>query len=240
MTAQTRSILKSRFEDGDSLSGSNFADLMDSFVSLTDTTAQVVTSDIQTPRIIATTEVSTPTLNVTDVNASVINATRVSAAAINTHGYVSASSARIPIMDGPVQIGTNARNRGRIVLCQQTTINASTTVNTTVANLPVSSDVLGIQAFVTNLFASAGVTAGEHLANIRIGTSGNETTFGTIQVSGRGMYRLPLATFSSAAASWMALNSANSRIMAQVTAQGSGAINSAASAIISVTYLHKT
>ena len=240
MTSQTRSINKGRFEDGDSLSGSNFVDLIDSFLSLADTTAQVVTSDIQTPRIIATTEVSTPTLNVTDVNASVVNAAIVSAGRINTHGYVSASSARIPILDGPVQIGTNARNRGRVVLAQQTTVNASTTVNTTVANLPVSSDVLDIEVFVTNLFASAGVTAGEHLANIRIGTSANETAFGVVQVSGRGRYRIPLATFTSAATSWLSLNSANSRIMAQVTAQGSGAINSAASAVINVTYLHKT
>lgn len=239
MTSQTRSINRSRFEDGDSASGSNFSDLIDSFLSLADTTAQVVTSDIQTPRIIATTEVSTPTLNVTDVNASVVNATRVSAARINTHGYVSASASRIPIQDGPIQVGTNAKNRGRLVLVQQTTVNVNTTVNTTIAVVPVSSDILDIYLFCTNAFATAGVSGTDDHVNVRIGTSANETAFGTIQVSALGRYKLPVR--ASAGTSWHALNSANSRIMAQVTAVDADQPgHSAASAIISVVYVQKT
>lgn len=46
MTAQTRSVLYSYFEQGDRPTQSQFADTIDSFVSLTDTTAQVITSDI--------------------------------------------------------------------------------------------------------------------------------------------------------------------------------------------------
>jgi len=238
VTQQTRSINKSRFEDGDSLSGSNFADLVDSYLSLADTTAQVITSDVQTPRLIATTEVSTPTLNVTDVNASVLNATRVSAAGIITHGYVSASAARIPLLDGPVQVGTNSKNRGRVVLCQQVTLTPTNSVNATVARLPSGSDILDIQYYVTNAYSTVGASGNTNVCQVRVGNSATETAFGTVDVSARGRYRVAQGVFTSAGTSWLALNSANSRIMAQVTALDDGG-HSAAAGVLSITYLQK-
>jgi hypothetical protein len=46
MTAKSRSALKSAFETGDIPDGTDYADLIDSFLNLSDTTAQTVTSDI--------------------------------------------------------------------------------------------------------------------------------------------------------------------------------------------------
>jgi hypothetical protein len=46
MTAQTRSVLKGVFETGDTPDGSNYTDLIDSSLNLSDSTAQTVTSDL--------------------------------------------------------------------------------------------------------------------------------------------------------------------------------------------------
>jgi hypothetical protein len=46
MTAQTRSTLKNAFEQGDRPQGSDFADLIDSFLSISDTASQTITSPV--------------------------------------------------------------------------------------------------------------------------------------------------------------------------------------------------
>lgn len=46
MTSQTRATLKTYFQTGDKPSASNFGDTIDSFVSLVDTTAQAITSNV--------------------------------------------------------------------------------------------------------------------------------------------------------------------------------------------------
>ena len=51
MTAQSRATNRANFEQGDVLSGSNFSDLIDSFVSIVDTTAQSMASDLEVPNI---------------------------------------------------------------------------------------------------------------------------------------------------------------------------------------------
>lgn len=55
MTAQTRAVLKSNFETGDIPDGDNYANLIDSFVSLSDTTAQSLSSSLEAPTVIAAT-----------------------------------------------------------------------------------------------------------------------------------------------------------------------------------------
>lgn len=85
MTAKTRTTLKGVFEDGDATSGDNFADLIDSFLSLSDTSAQSVTSPVTFTTIGATTASAT-TFQGTTVSASAIHG---SAAKFTT---VSASS----------------------------------------------------------------------------------------------------------------------------------------------------
>lgn len=51
MTAKNRSDNKAAFETGDAPTGTNYADLIDSFLSITDSTAQSVASDITVPNI---------------------------------------------------------------------------------------------------------------------------------------------------------------------------------------------
>ena len=245
MTSQTRSVNKGRFEDGDSLSGSNFVDLIDSFMSLADTTAQVVTSDIQTPRIVATTEVSTPTINVTDVNASVVNCARVScndvvASAINcaivsaarivTHGYVSASSARIPILDGPVEVRSTAGSIGRLVLCQQVEISGNNTKKS--MTLPAGSDILDIK-YIPRAALSA--TAGSTV-DLLVGTSADDIKLARF-TNVSGMFYQTKA--NDVDVSGMAsVSGASSIIIVHATAV-SGAIASAGRGVMTIVYVQK-
>lgn len=70
MTQQTRSVNKGRFEQGDKPQGADYIDLVDSYLSLADSTAQVVTSNIEAPTLIATTGVTAPKFVGTEVSAS--------------------------------------------------------------------------------------------------------------------------------------------------------------------------
>lgn len=228
MTAQTRSVNAALFQDGDKPTGSNYADLIDSFLSLADTTAQTITSDIQAPKMIATTEVSSPQINTTEVSASILNADTLNVQ------RVSASSARLPLIDGPVRVGAVAAERGRLVLTQQTTITRNTSVNTTVAVLPSGSDMLDMFFHVTNVVASAGATG----AALRVGVCANETQFGTIVCSGRGQYSMT-RPFTSAGTSWLNLTGATRNITAKLTARNSLALASAAQGLLTVVYVQK-
>jgi len=86
MTSQTRSVNKGRFETGDKPDGSSYADLIDSFLSLADSTAQTVASNTTFPTVIAT-EVSAVTGNFDTVNASAANFTYASAASLVVNGF---------------------------------------------------------------------------------------------------------------------------------------------------------
>jgi len=58
MASQTRTVNKGRFEDGDVPTGSDYVDLIDSYLSLADTGAQTVTSLLTLSGGIATTTAS--------------------------------------------------------------------------------------------------------------------------------------------------------------------------------------
>lgn len=64
MTAQTRTVNKNRFEQGDTPQGSDFVDLIDSFVALSDTTAQTIVS-----KVIFSGGLDTPLVSANAVNA---------------------------------------------------------------------------------------------------------------------------------------------------------------------------
>jgi hypothetical protein len=103
MTAQTRPVLKALFEDGDKPSGSNYSDWVDSMVSIADSTAQTMTSDLKAPKFIATTEVSAPTGSFIAVNASSATLTGpLTGTNIVLTGSVSASSMSL---NGPLSVG---------------------------------------------------------------------------------------------------------------------------------------
>lgn len=64
MTAQNRSVNKARFEQGDTPQGSDFTDFIDSYLALTDSTAQSVASHVTLSGGVATTTVSANALKV--------------------------------------------------------------------------------------------------------------------------------------------------------------------------------
>ena len=66
MTVQSRSTLKATFEDGDTPAGSDYTDLMDSFVHISDTSAQSVGSPLVITTMGATT-VSAANMEVTNL-----------------------------------------------------------------------------------------------------------------------------------------------------------------------------
>lgn len=102
MTAQTRPVLKALFEDGDKPSGSNYSDWVDSMVSVADSTAQTMTSDLKSPKLIATTEVSAPTGSFIAVNTSSATLTGpLTGTNIILTGSVSASSMSL---SGPLSV----------------------------------------------------------------------------------------------------------------------------------------
>lgn len=73
MTARTKTSLKALFEDGDTTSGTTFADLIDSFLNLVDTSAQSVTSPVTFTTIGATT-VSATTIQTTTLALDTVSA----------------------------------------------------------------------------------------------------------------------------------------------------------------------
>lgn len=93
MTAVDRVTNIARFEQGDRPQGSDFRDLVDSFLSLADTTAQAMNSDLSVPTLIAA-AVSAGT-----VNASVINASQVSAATLTGSVHASVVSGASVVAD---------------------------------------------------------------------------------------------------------------------------------------------
>lgn len=87
MTSQTRTILKAKYEQGDTPQGTDYVDLIDSFLSLADTTAQSISSPITVAGTMGATAVTA-----TRVEASAGVFTTVSANSLHA-STVSASSA---------------------------------------------------------------------------------------------------------------------------------------------------
>ena len=78
MTVLSRTAIKGLFEDGDTPQGSDYSDWVDSFVHLTDSTAQTVTSPMTLGTVGATT-VSAALVSANNVNGSAANFSTVSA-----------------------------------------------------------------------------------------------------------------------------------------------------------------
>ena len=85
MTAQNRTVNKARFEQGDLPQGSDFADLIDSFLSLVDTSSQTVASNVVFSGGVNIATVSAATLvveNYGNVSANRVDSSVVSAAVL--------------------------------------------------------------------------------------------------------------------------------------------------------------
>lgn len=88
MTAFNKATLKTFFEQGDIPSGTDYANLIDSYVNLVDTTPQVMAAAL------STTELMTPRVSATDVNVTgtLVIAGQFSAANLSTNNISNASN----------------------------------------------------------------------------------------------------------------------------------------------------
>lgn len=92
MTQQTRAVNKARFEQGDTPQGTDYVDLIDSYLSLADTTAQAMSSPLAVTGALGATTVSAATVSANAVNASAATFTILSIGTANV-SKVSAATA---------------------------------------------------------------------------------------------------------------------------------------------------
>ncbi len=147
---------------------------------------------------------------------------------------VSAGGDEDNVFVGPIASGSAAA-RGYAVLAQQATL-VSNAAKVQVAQLPEGADFLNATLYVKSAFATAGADV-----VVRLGTSANETLFGTISIDtniAKGMHQLTGTAFTSAGTNWTNLNGAGAVIHAAVTAV-SGAVASGAEGVLTITYIHK-
>lgn len=209
MTSQTRVVNKGRFEQGDTPQGSDHADLIDSFLSLADSTAQTVTSQITVPVLNVTTEVSAVLVNASTVSASFIRG--------NDYGVVTAQS----IITSAATFLTNVSAgpsgaQGYALLVQATTI-VSNTSGASNIRLPANAVISQIQLTV---FATA--SANTQGINVQVGTSGDGTKYATIKGSATNIYFCGAApnVAAASAAAWK-VGATNVQVHLNVTAAAS-------------------
>lgn len=82
MTAKTRAVLKTAFETGDTPDGNDYGDMIDSFVNVTDSTAQAIQSDFRAANVSADGDVKA-SANVIATDASIANAITCSALTVD-------------------------------------------------------------------------------------------------------------------------------------------------------------
>lgn len=209
MTSQTRTVNKGRFEQGDTPQGSDYVDVFDSFLSLADTTAQTVTSQITVPTLNVTTKVSAVLVNASTVSASFIRG--------NDYGTVTAQS----IITSGASFITNVSAgpsgaQGQALLAQAVTV-ASNTSGASNIRLPSKAVISQIR-----LIVMATASANTQGVNVRVGTSGDATQFASIKGSAANIYLCGVAPNVAAAsvAAWK-IGASNVQVHIDVSAAAS-------------------
>lgn len=207
MSAQTRAVNQAAFQTGDKPQGADYANLIDSFVSLVDTTAQTVGSNFNV-QVLGATEVVTPkvsaadgqftTLSVVTVSGSVKFAGSVSFQAVAVSGVAAfadaitvSGSARLtgPLdvaatarFTGPIRMG--AAGLGRVFLSQFATVASQNSAGNPVSfTIPAGSDLVEIYVDTVETWNAGSLgTAG----TIEIGVSGSSKYFAVVPVSATG------------------------------------------------------
>ena len=106
MTSQTNAVNKARFEQGDRPQGTDYADLVDSFVALADTTAQTMVGDLTAPNLFANTKVEAVIVSAQTIIASAAVFGVFTAAAMNI-GTANATKMHITTLDTDVFSAAN-------------------------------------------------------------------------------------------------------------------------------------
>jgi len=148
MTQQTRATNKARFETGDAPAETDYADLIDSYLSLGDTAAQTIASPV----------IISGSLGIgTKVSAALVSANSVVASAMTVLANVSASSVSTDVLKiGGIQVLPSGAGAGIEIYITTT---ASSTLTSAFTYYPVhaSAGVSGLNAIQFDLSADGTV-----------------------------------------------------------------------------------
>jgi len=188
MTQQTRTTNKGRFEQGDTPQGSDYIDLIDSYVTLADTTAQTMTSDLSVPTLIAT-EVSG--------NRGNFGTVIVSGTSTFTRGVICSASAHFSgptVVSGTSQIYGSLRHgaSGFIQLVQTATLISSHSAGAPATfSFPANSDIQAIYLDIEAPFLAGTMNTAQRIGTYIGGTGVSAASLvSEIGVSASGQYNL--------------------------------------------------
>lgn len=211
MTIQTRTVLKSKFEQGDTPQGSDYVDLFDSSLNLADTTAQTVTSDLILTQAIIT-QASVTNMDATTVSAASMKGF-VYAAVSSSSVFTSAMNVWTPSSGGP----TNAT--GTMMMSQTVTVLSSGSGPLGI-RLPAGAQIA--QMYV--LVRSSG-SANSQGVTVKVGTSADFSQYAVIKTTVQGIYLCGAAPnlTGGSVANWWTVGANNVQLHHDVTANASGA-----------------
>lgn len=162
MTVQTRQTLKGYFDNGDTITTTAMGDLIDSFVHLSDTTAQSLNSDLTVPNLVAT---------------------NISANNVGAGGKITASAATFTgaVRQGASAAASASQSLGYFLVVQEATIAGAATAQ--VAFVPTLSNIhsIGIKVITGGSAAAGGL-------QVVAGIVGDRAYFGNLTVSAVGRY----------------------------------------------------
>lgn len=236
MTAQTRTTNKAAFQQGDKPQGTDYVDLIDSFVALQDTTAQSLLSDLSVVTLIASTEVSSPSGRfgalrvsassrfddaVTIGGAQTVSGAATFAGAIAVSG--SSSFAGQHHVSGSTQFFGPVRGGASSFLTHTqivTVASENSGGNPVTINLGGNADL--IEFYVDTVIPpAAGALA--TAANLEIGVSGSNAYFAAVPCSATGTRRLGSSFVTGTIKRWTGYRSgspdASGTIRAHLTVQ---------------------
>lgn len=176
MTSQTRATLKGVFETGDTPTGTNYTDVMDSFLSLIDTTAQTVTSDLSVPKLLATTEVS--------AEAIFVSSSSRFRAAVSFGGGITVSASSH--FGENITVSGSSRFIGALSIGGAVAVSGAATIAGTITVSGSSTFVLPVNVSATAVFygyvamgpsAAGRVTISQYATVSQINSAGNAVTF---------------------------------------------------------------
>lgn len=199
MTAQTRPTNTGRFEQGDQPQGSDFADLIDSFIAIVDTTAQTIASTLTAAGFTTSGTISGAIFSGTTYNAQTVNATSevntvlVSAVTLDATNIV-ASNATVASLTGNTATITTFQAStvsGGTITAGEFICNASARFSSNAQfNSVVSASSIYVAAtavFNGSLFS---IASGAGAANVVKTTAGNPVDLNIItSAGGRTMCR---------------------------------------------------
>lgn len=141
MTAQSRATLKANFEDGDTPTGANYADLIDSFVSLTDSSAQTLSgplvvseavisrtsgADANFTGIVSAASLLVDAVTAGEVTADEVTASALSATSLAVAGTVSANVVYAETLQASAA-GVATVSAGALIVGTSLRLNSATT-----------------------------------------------------------------------------------------------------------------